>query len=472
MSNVPRSMKPAHPALYVRISDDREGESKGVNRQIKDGLALAAARGWPEPTIYNDNDKSAWKRTVVRDDFRRLLADIAEGTVDALIVYDSDRFYRQPRELEEFLDVSETAELTELTQVTGDVDLGSTDGRLTLRIKAAVAVKESDDKSRRIRRKALEMAEDGKLSGGGTRPFGFEQDRKTIRDSEAAVILELKDRFLAGESLRSLSFDLNERGIRTTTGGEWVPNVLKRVLRSGRVSGRREHKGEIVADAEWPGIISPADSDRIRALLADPTRRKNERARSYLLAGMLVCGNCGEPMTSRPRGDKRRRYICARRPGSRACGKMAVLADELEELVTEMVLQRLEGPTLPRALAALGGSSDESTQRVIDEANGQLEELAAVYAEQRISVSEWMAARGPIEERLNKAKAELARSSGASALEQFIRGGPDIREAWPALSLSRKRAVLLAVLESITINAAIRGLNRFDARRVSPNWRT
>jgi len=463
-------VKPAHPALYVRISDDREGQSKGVGRQLEDGFALAEARGWPKPVVYNDNDKSAWKRTVVRDDFRRLLADIESGAVDALIVYDSDRFYRQPRELEEFLDVSEKAELTELTQVTGDIDLGSTDGRLTLRIKAAVAVKESDDKSRRIRRKALELAEDGKVSGGGTRPFGFEDDRKTIRPAEAAVIVELKDRCLAGESLRALCFDLNERNISTTTGGQWVPNVLKRMLRSARISGRREHKGEIVADAEWPAIIGPADSDRLRVVLGNPARRKNERVRRYLLAGLLVCGRCGEQMVSRPRSDGTRRYVCARRPGSSACGKMAILSEELEELVAEMVLQRLDGPALSRVLVARDGSREDASQRTIDQAGGQLEELAALYAAQEISAPEWMAARKPIEGRMNKAKADLARIIGSAAVEQF-RDGKSVRESWPDLSLSRKRAVLFAVLDAVTINPAVRGLNRFDPDRVSPRWR-
>jgi site-specific DNA recombinase len=463
-------MKPAHPAIYVRISDDREGESKGVKRQLKDCFALAEAREWPKPAVYNDNHKSAWKRTVVRDDFRRLLADIEDGRVDALIVYDSDRFYRQPRELEEFLDVSEKADLTELTQVTGDVDLASTDGKLTLRIKAAVAVKESDDKSRRIKRKALELAEEGRIGGGGTRPFGFEDDRKSLRPDEALVIAELAERVLAGESIRSLSFELNERGITTTTGGQWVPGVLKRMLKSARISGRREHKGEIVATAEWTAIISPQTSDRLRAVLTDPSRRKNERVRRYLLAGMLVCGRCGEPMTSRPRGDGRRRYVCARRPGSSACGKMAILSEELEALVTEMVFQVLEGPALARALAAGDDGIEENFQRAIDEPNRQLEELAALYAGQRISVSEWMAARGPIEERLSRAKTSLARSTDTSVLEQFVSGG-NIREIWPGLSLSRKRAVLFAVLDSITITAAVRGLNRFDPSRVAPKWR-
>lgn len=56
------------------------------------------------------------------------------------------------------------------------------------------------------------------------------------------------------------------------------------MLMSARIYGRREHKprragepkrtgpGEIVAEAVWPAVISPADSDRLRALLSDSQR--------------------------------------------------------------------------------------------------------------------------------------------------------------------------------------------------------
>lgn len=462
---------PKHPAIYLRISDDREGESKGVGRQLKDCLALASGRGWPEPAVYNDNDKSAWKRDVVRPDFRRLLTDIAGGTVDAVIVYDSDRFYRQPRELEEFLDVCEGAGVTQFAQVTGDIDLGSTDGRLMLRIKAAVAIKESDDKSRRIKRKALEMAEAGEVSGGGTRPFGFEADRKTIRLTEARVIIELSTRALAGESLRSLCFELGQRGIQTPTGRQWSPSVLRRMLSSARISGRREHLGEIVADAVWPAIISPEVSDRLRAVLSDPTRRKNHRARRYLLAGMLRCGRCGGPLTARPRADKRRRYVCARQPDTDNCGKLAVLADELEELVVEMVLQQLERPAFARALTSASDDTNQDAQHTIDEANGQLEELAMLYAEQRITLAEWMAARPSIEARLSRGKLALARDVEINVMEDLASQGPELRNTWQQLALSRKRTVLSAVLEYIEISPAVRGRNRFDPSRVSPKWR-
>lgn len=36
--------------------------------------------------------------------------------------------------------------------------------------------------------------------------------------------------------------------------------------------------GEIVADAVWPAIIAPGHSERLRALLTDPSRRRDSAA--------------------------------------------------------------------------------------------------------------------------------------------------------------------------------------------------
>ena len=107
----------------------------------------------------------------------------------------------------------------------------------------------------------------------------------------------------------------------------------------------------------------------------------------------------------------------------------------------------------------------------MDEAAEQLEELARVYGEQQITVSEWLAARAPIEERLAKAKAALARSNGTSAVAEFIGHGSALRDSWSGLPLSRQRAILSAVLDHVTINPARRGFNRFDPERVAPMWR-
>ena len=67
-----------------------------------------------------------------------MLADLADGTRDAVIVYNLDRLHRQPIELEEFVALCERAGVTNLATVTADFDLGNDDGLFMARMFAAV----------------------------------------------------------------------------------------------------------------------------------------------------------------------------------------------------------------------------------------------------------------------------------------------------------------------------------------------
>jgi site-specific DNA recombinase len=276
---------PKAPAIYARISEDRTGEALGVRRQLEDCRRVAADRGWPEPQEYVDDDISAYSGKT-RPAYRQLLADIAAGLVDALIVYHLDRLHRQPKELEEFAEVCDVARVTQVATVQGDVNLGTDDGLFVARIMGAVAAQESASKSRRQRRKNEERAQAGKPHGGPIRPFGFEVDKVTIRAGEAAIIRSLADRLLAGESLHSLAMWLTESEIKTTTGKDrWLTSTVRGMLYSARLSGQREHRGEIVGAAAWQAIITPQQTEQIRALLDDPSRRTNRTTRRYLRSG-------------------------------------------------------------------------------------------------------------------------------------------------------------------------------------------
>ena len=280
----------------------------GVTRQVEDCERLVARKGWEVAEVYVDDDVSAYSGKV-RPAYKRMLDDLRGGFLDAVAVYDVDRLHRQPKELEEFFEVCKAAGVTKLASVSGDIDLSTNDGQFLARILGAVAKKESDDKSRRVRRKHEELAQAGKIAGGGARPYGYESDKRTVRESEAIVIRDCARRVLAGESIRSITADLSERAVPTVKGGQWKPQTLRTLLMSGRVSGQREYHGELVATAEWPAIITPAETTRIRALLSDPARRTNKTARRYLLVRLLRCGACGETLVSRPRSDGARRKL-------------------------------------------------------------------------------------------------------------------------------------------------------------------
>jgi len=164
----------------------------GVARQLEDCRKLATDRGWPVGAEYVDNDVSAFSGKPRRQ-YAQMLADLASGARDAVIVYNLDRLHRRPVELEEFVTLCESVGVRDLATVTADIDLGNDDGLFMARIFAAFAAKESGRKSARIRRKMLANAQAG-LPHGSVRPFGYEADKITVRESEAAVVREMVDR--------------------------------------------------------------------------------------------------------------------------------------------------------------------------------------------------------------------------------------------------------------------------------------
>src|SRR5487761_453201 len=83
-------------AIYVRISQDREGAGLGVSRQEEDCRALCARKGWQVAGVYADNDVSAYARKP-RPEWGRLLADIEAGQVEAICCWHVDRLTRSPR---------------------------------------------------------------------------------------------------------------------------------------------------------------------------------------------------------------------------------------------------------------------------------------------------------------------------------------------------------------------------------------
>lgn len=67
-----------------------------------------------------------------RPGYQRLLHDIEEGLVDGVLIWRLDRLHRQPRELEEFIVITDKHQVA-LATVTGDVNLATTQGRLVAR---------------------------------------------------------------------------------------------------------------------------------------------------------------------------------------------------------------------------------------------------------------------------------------------------------------------------------------------------
>jgi hypothetical protein len=69
------------------------------------------------------------------------------------------------------------------------------------------------------------------------------------------------------------------------------------------------------------------------------------------------------------------------------------------------------------------------------------------------------------------ARRQLARATRASALDQYVGRGDELREQWDSLDLSQQHAIVAAVVAHIVVGPGRRGYNRFDESRLRPVWR-
>ncbi|NJC85031.1 recombinase family protein [Planosporangium mesophilum] len=458
-------------AIYARISSDVEGSGLGVERQLEDCRKLAKSRGWTVAEEYRDDGISAYSGTR-RPAYQRMLADLADGQRDAVIVYHPDRLTRRPSELEDFLKVIDKAGVRQVHFVAMPTDVMTGDGLLLLRITAAVAAHESDTKSRRVRRKVEQNAKLGKPHGG-RRAFGYAKDGLAVNEDEAAVIRQLATRFLAGESLRSLAVWLEDQGVKTVVGNQWRTPTLRGMLASPRIAGLRQHQGNVLGKAQWSAIITEDEHRRIVALMQQKARSGKRAPRSYLLSGLLRCGKCNATLYSARRAGTVRRYVCQSGPDHGGCGGIYITAEPVELLIRDAVLIRLERGKVADAMAGWA-ARDEQIAAVAEQLaddQAQLEELVAAYAAKQIPMREWLLARAPIEQRIKAAEQRMMSLSGNEALRGLPSNGAALRGSWDGLNLDRQAAIVRAVLDHAVIAPGVLGARAVDPNRVEPVWR-
>jgi DNA invertase Pin-like site-specific DNA recombinase len=450
-------------AVYVRISQDREGEALGVARQERDCRRLAAAKGWDVVEVYSDNDRSAASGKP-RPAWERLLADIEKGRVDALVAYSSSRCYRRPADLHRLVGLANARPGFEVATVaSGKIDLSTADGRMLAGILAEVDQAEVDRLRERVTRKMRELAEMGRPAGG-VRTFGYRG--LEVDQEEAAAVRTAAEMILNGATLRAVARWLNGNGFTSTRGNPWTPNTVKDLLRNPRLAGLRTYHGQVVGKAAWPAILTRRTHDALVDRFAEKAGAFRNRSPRYLLTGLMTCGRCGARMVGRPQ-DGKPGYICA------ATGRvhLKVPAVPVHRLVVQLAQRvRLASPESAPDPASLSAPLLAALEAEED----RLRRWAVEAAEAGLSAREIRAGREPIAQRIAELEAELAATAAQAApwsrLWDEVRSIPEDFEADPEAQPDLRPA-LESLIEAVRIAPARRGLPRFDPDRVQVAWR-
>jgi site-specific DNA recombinase len=349
--------KPPHPepmptlatifvAIYVRISKDAQAKGLGVRDQEQDCRKLAERLGWIVYRVFVDNDIRAAKYSnKPRPAYLEMLQAMREGVVQAVLCWDVYRLVRQPKELEEFLDIAEASGITRLGTVSGDYDLSTPEGRFQARLWANIAANESEKTSQRHRRRQLQIAMDGQPNGGQRR-YGYRHiegaNRLEVVPDEAVIIREMAARVLAGETISRIARDLNRRGIPAAKGGEWVAHTVRTVVSGDTVAGIRVHRGAVYP-AKWEPILDRSTHDALVLLFKDPARRFNPGGPTkHHWVGTLFCPCNAKLHVRYTKGQKT--YCC------QTCGKVHRLAEPVEAYLEGVLFERTQHPEFRASL--------------------------------------------------------------------------------------------------------------------------
>jgi len=491
--------------ILTRISDDRVKTDENGHKQPRQGLGVAdqetrcrakvAQLGGRVVAVVTENDTSAFKRAkvrlpngatalrTVRPKFREtVLPMLADGRADMLVCLDLDRAMRDPKDLEDLLDVITAAEPRRVRcdSVEGSLRIGGYDdttGMSMARLLTAVANKSSSDTSRRVRAARQRQAENGQY-GGGRRPFGFGADGVTVIESEAAEIRTAAAAVLAegddAVSLKAIARDLRDRGVPTVTGAKWTAETLRDVLMKPRLAGLSIHRGteiEITGDIkpQWMrDPILPVEQWRaVMARLTDPARTTGPgNAPRWLLSGIALCGVCADGTSVHVRGGRPQvpGYCCQKRSHLR---RSAYAADAYVGMVLCARLAREDAADL---LTPPGPEVDGRALRAaLVTHRAKLIEIADDYDEDRITRAQRDHLTAKRRAKIAAIEVQLAAALPGPDVLDGIAGHADAEAIWDGFGLERQRAIVrrLAVVTLLPATRRGRGFEP-DSVRVEP----
>ncbi|MFI7211690.1 recombinase family protein [Micromonospora maritima] len=484
-----------------------EGIPFGLDDQLRRMCGKADELGWDVWKVIKNPRLSAYKRRkitlpdgrreyrVFRPDLREALADLAAGRANALLCLDLDRAFRDPKDLQDLIDVVDHSPHDIVVEsVTGSLHMEKGRDNFDAEIRVLVANKASRDTARRVAAARERQALNGQY-GGGKRPFGFCSGPPKIvpdggrtdeavcawhggRDcrsgispikTETDVIANCSRRLLQGVSLRALAAELRDRDVPTVTGARWSAETLRDVLLRPRNAGLIVYRGEILdgVSAPWEPIVAPETFEAVRDLLTDPARQTAPGAPPrWVGTGVYRCGLCSPPgvETTRPvtchvtRGGTNPRYTC------REYNHVARNAHRTDEVVFAHVMYAI---THPRAYELLAPAAPDVDAAALRTEKATLRQTLARMAEDEV-----LGLRTQEQVRAATRRANIRISEIDELLNVTVTDDPlaevvnatDRVKAWKDMPVADKR-VIVDRLCTVTILSARPG-RRFDIASV------
>ena len=388
MQNVNSGTTTYNAVAYVRVSKEdiaagqvKKTESNSISNQKK--LISDFVKDKQEINIVSVRTDDGYTGTNYdRPAFQLMLDDIRAGRINCVIVKDLSRFGREYIDAGKYIDRLFPYYGVRLIAINDNINTITKDmsDELGITIRNLFNDNYCRDISIKTRSSLKVKRKNGEFTGAfvayGYRRSDKEHNNLMIDEYPASVVQDIFKWKLAGMSQDGIARKLNEQGIlspleykrslgmnyksgfKVKEKAVWTSIAVRRILTNElyvgtliqgiRTTPNHKVKTVKVNDKEdWcilennhEPIVSQKTFNLVQRLLALDTRTSPNKDVVFSLCGLVVCGDCGNPMVRKvttAKGKKYSYYVCSRNKDRSGCSSHRIKTEDLETAVLRIL---------------------------------------------------------------------------------------------------------------------------------------
>lgn len=480
--------------LYLRVSkDEQHKENFSIETQRARCLRKCDevyGRGAyeVEEIVEDESGYYGYEKSGVSDRIRPGLKlakeTLSDGSFDAMVVYRVDRFGRSLRWQLQFLEDVLLPTDTQLISISEGINTKDAGGVQALQMFGMMAQWQRQAIVDRNKDAAAKRAEEGYLVGQVGYGWQWEPLAMTEGKTRRGIlpikehghwIRKMADWYVNGWHSGRIAYELNKFGVTPPCGeGKWnvigVLRILANPLHAGLVRlGDGYVRGQHFEHRYY-------DPDVFYRMIDERKSRKRwgnitSHCQKHLLAGIIVCAECGRRLKVAVSTGPYRSYRCPSEPSPEGdkCRRVYLNADLIETVVVSEMRALTESEPIQALMAEeagrMLGSQDESLAAERDQLRYTLSKIkeqfgrwADAFTNGTITETEFreyktdlLQRRAEAEERMSEVEAALAsRDRRENQLNRVLQTLQDFSKVWQHLRFDERRHVLDLLIERVT----------------------
>ncbi len=342
-------------AAYARYSTENQTENS-IAAQLDAIIKFCQANNHTITATFIDEARSG--TNTQREGFQQLLQGAQRRDFEGVVIYDISR---GSRDVADWFNFRKEMQLLKIKVICATENLGDLSNPNDFLVEL-INVGLGQHMVLQTRQKSIAgvavKANQGVFLGGYP-PLGYDavDGKYVVNTHEAAAVKTIFEMYADGGSYKQIIEKLAAQGYKGKRGRPIGKNSLHSILTNERYIGVYSwNKRTVKYMGKWAGgaanphavrienaitpLIDMRTWEKVQERMKSNKRAQNSAKYTYLLSGLVVCGECGAAYTGRTTVNGKnsicRCYACGNKYRTRTCKAKNVNADELEKLKTQL----------------------------------------------------------------------------------------------------------------------------------------